>query len=732
MKIKTRMCLVVIGILVVVVATLSIVLVTRARAMQIATATASELRLVRQMVENMEKQYQVYIQAARNLATVMGGMEKNTPAQDRRQTCIAAIEGLVTANEGMIGMYAVWKPNAIDGDDAAYAGQPGALPDGTFAPNWNRASGTLEFSAYNRAAGIIKNGMIDAEQISDPEPRTVNGKDALQFAFITPIKNSAGVVGIVGVNINASHTQAVLNSFIHDTKNYSDADIMAVYSNAGMVLSHSVENRVGKPVTTAEASLYSVHMNEVVNDIKNGNEGMYEEYSSALGTNIRVVLEPLTFGNAKTPWSVMVGVREDVIMRPITGMIQFAVVMAALFTIAAAFIIYLVINKVMRRITNVANAIKDISEGEGDLTRRLKILADDEVGALGTHFNNTMEKIRQLVSAVKQQTTTLFDIGGNLAANMTETAAAVNQITANIQSIKGRALSQNASVTQTNATVDAISVNIDKLHTSVEAQTSSVSQSSSAIEQMLANIDSVTQTLMKNAANVENLAGASEVGRAGLQEVATDIQEISRQSEGLLEINAVMENIASQTNLLSMNAAIEAAHAGEAGKGFAVVADEIRKLAESSSEQSKTTGSVLKKIKESIDKITKSTDSVLEKFAAIDSGVKTVSEQELNIRSAMEEQSAGSKQILEAIGHLNDITQHVKGGAEEMKGGAEQVKVEGGNLEMETQEITNGINEMASGAEQINVAVNQINDLTGHNRDSIDVLVNEVSKFKVA
>jgi methyl-accepting chemotaxis protein len=248
---------------------------------------------------------------------------------------------------------------------------------------------------------------------------------------------------------------------------------------------------------------------------------------------------------------------------------------------------------------------------------------------------------------------------------------------------------------------------------------------------MLANIQSVTQTLVRNAENVHSLANASEVGRSGLQEVAVDIQEIARESEGLLEINAVMENIASQTNLLSMNAAIEAAHAGEAGKGFAVVADEIRKLAESSSEQSKTIGTVLKKIKDSIDKITKSTDSVLNKFEAIDSGVRTVADQEENIRNAMEEQGQGSQQILEAIGQLNEVTQLVKSGSEEMLEGSQQVIGEGRNLESMTQEITNGMNEMSAGAEQINVAVGEVNEISGRNRDNIDILVQEVSRFKV-
>ena len=201
---------------------------------------------------------------------------------------------------------------------------------------------------------------------------------------------------------------------------------------------------------------------------------------------------------------------------------------------------------------------------------------------------------------------------------------------------------------------------MEQLNEHVEEQSNSVAASSSATEEMIANIRSVTDTLITNSKNVKELQDASEAGHTSLNEVVTDIQGIARESESLLEINAVMQNIASQTNLLSMNAAIEAAHAGESGRGFAVVADEIRKLAESSSKQSKTIGGVLKSIKNSIDKITKSTDVVLGKFDAIGSGVRTVSIQEDTIRNAMEEQGHGSKQILQAVSNVNEVTHQVR------------------------------------------------------------------------
>jgi methyl-accepting chemotaxis protein len=339
-----------------------------------------------------------------------------------------------------------------------------------------------------------------------------------------------------------------------------------------------------------------------------------------------------------------------------------------------------------------------------------------------------VDKIKSLIASIRKQSSVLFDIGNDLAGNMAETAAAVNQITSRIQEIKNRVINQSATVAETNVTMEQIA---GKLSGNVDIQSASVARSSAAIEEMIANIQSVTQTLVHNSDNVKELMNAAEVGRSGLKEVVEDIQKIARESEGLLEINAVMENIASQTNLLSMNAAIEAAHAGEAGKGFAVVADEIRKLAENSSEQSKTTAAVLATIKDSIDKIIKSTDYVLEKFEAIDDGVRTVSGQEENIRNAMEEQGTGSKQILDAIGQLNEATQMVKDGSHEMLEGSHKVIKESKNMETATQEITSGMNEMAVGAGQINDLVNHVNLISGKNKETIDVLVREVSKFTV-
>ena len=438
---------------------------------------------------------------------------------------------------------------------------------------------------------------------------------------------------------------------------------------------------------------------------------------------------PLHGADGRPSGMVFVGISKEYATNITNALLRNLIFICLAGLAVVALLMLMLIMRTLKPIGLLTSTLNDAARG--DLTQRLPEEGRDEIATASRSFNQTMEELGKMITAIKQKAGSLSKIGEDLASNMTETASASNQISASVQSIKSRAIGQSASVTETNATMESVTQNIDRLSGQVERQSGAVSHAASAIEQMIANIRSVTEILEKNAANVKELQVSSGAGKASLQDVATDIQGIARESEGLLEINSVMENIASQTNLLSMNAAIEAAHAGDAGKGFAVVAAEIRKLAESSGEQSKTISAALKKIKESIEKITRSTGNVLDKFETIDQSVRKVAEQEEVIRTAMEEQSHGSKQVLSASGQVAEITQQVKGGSQQMLEGSKEVIAEGRNLEKVTQEITGGINEIASGAEQVNRAVSAVSELSGRTQDNISSLAQAVSKFKV-
>jgi methyl-accepting chemotaxis protein len=732
MKLKVRLSIIVIVIMLVVVGGLSVLLLTQASSAITNVTIESVTRLAAQQAAVWKGREEGYLKIATTTAGFMGAFEQ-TEANRRRKQFDDFLQATLTAEPQLVSIFAVFKPDVLDNMDSQFRGIPGSTVEGMYAPWVTRSSGVVEYMTYERvdSALAIINGATNRNQtMTDIEPVLVNGKQTYECRIGVPIINNQNneVVGVVGVSVVIDAIQPTVEETVRDNP---DIAAMAVYSDKGHILGSTEPGRIGKDILEADAGLYGNAINEASYAVKSGVPFQTKQFSSTLGTELELVLAPFFIGETGVSWSVMIGTREDYMLRHVSALIFVAVIIALIVVVVVAAVIYGVMGSITKPIIKVAMTLKDISEGEGDLTRTVDVHSKDEIGDLAVFFNKTLEKIKDLVIVIKRQSVDLFDIGNELSSNMTETAAAINQIAANIQSIKGRAMNQATSVTETNSTVEQITVNIDKLNDNVEKQAESVSKSSSAIEEMIANINSVSQTLSKNARNVKDLLESSEVGRTGLQDVATDIQGIARESEGLMEINAVMENIASQTNLLSMNAAIEAAHAGEAGKGFAVVADEIRKLAESSGEQSKTIGMVLKKIKGSIDKITKSTENVLDKFEAIDTGVKVVSQQTENIRNAMEEQSVGSQQILDVLGELNGITRMVRDGSDEMLEGSKEIIVEGKNLGMITQEITNGMNEMASGADQINVAVHRVNEITGQNKQSIDVLVKEVSRFKV-
>ncbi|MDR2597478.1 MAG: methyl-accepting chemotaxis protein [Treponema sp.] len=731
MKIKIKLSLIMIGIVAVIITVVAVILLQQASNISVTLSKRAMENLAVQRAAYWQGREDGLYRVARTLANIFGDFEDDA-AERRRDIYDSMMQSVARAEPTIFQVYAVWKPNAVDGMDSRYIGRPGCTETGQYASAFRVENGQANITVttdVEDAMAYLTGPDAKKDRYEHPVPRNIDGKDTWYFRLMVPIINrrNGEVVGGVGVLCVIDAIQPTVDNTI---KTREDIAAAVIYSSNGFIMGHYTPERVGKMMKDVDV-VYGNYMDEAVKAVQNGETFSCSSFSPALNSNLEITIQSFPMGNSGKSWSVMIAATQSYILKEVNFLTEITIIIAAIAIIIAAVIVYFTLNATTAPIVKVADTLKDISEGEGDLTRSIPVGSKDEVGDLANYFNKTIQKIRGLVMIIKQQAGVLQDIGNDLSSNMTETAAAINEITANIQSIKNRIINQSASVTETNATMEQVIININKLNGHVEDQSRNVSQVSSAIEEMVANIGSVTQTLVNNANNVNTLKESSEIGRNGLQEVATDIQEIARESEGLLEINAVMENIASQTNLLSMNAAIEAAHAGEAGKGFAVVADEIRKLAESSSEQSKTIGTVLKKIAESITKITGSTENVLKRFEAIDSGVKTVSDQEENIRNAMEEQGEGSKQVLQGVGSLNELTQNVSRSSDEMLEGSQEVMKESQNLEKVTQEITGGMNEMASGADQINVAIHNVNEMTTKNREAIQDLLSEVSRFKV-
>jgi methyl-accepting chemotaxis protein len=716
MKIRTKLTAINVLVTVALIAVITAVILNRSATLQ----TEATLENLTNLSASIASQISLQAGACLNVMTaaaIVSCYDEAVPPELRRGVLQKNLAMLVAGVPEFIGAYAVWPPNAFDGADALYAGTLGATETGQFSFFVTKASGSLEFKTYDRyreaLASIHGPGMI----ITTPALSMVNGVQKLAVDIGTPFALGTNGAGVLAVRVTLEGTQAITEG----AKPYG-AGRLAVYTPGGIIAGHYDTARLGEEFRRADLDILGPEGVAAVEASFRSGEGTALTYR---GNAIAVY--PFTTLGSPT-WAMVSFVPLSVVLSPVQSLMRFSLIFVAGAGIVAALIISLISNRFAKRIVRVGEVVRTIAQG--DFTPRLTVRARDEIGSMGADFNETLKKVSGMILSIKDHAQRLLEIGTELSANMANTAAYTEEISSATGSVTQQAGRQGEKVTQTIATMNGIINSIEELNQHIETQAQSINQSSAAIEQMLASIASVTQTLIQNDDNVKSLAAASDTGRAGLQEVSADIQEIARESEGLLEITAVMDNIASQTNLLSMNAAIEAAHAGETGKGFAVVADEIRKLAESSGEQSKTIATVLKKIKDSIDRISRSTDGVINRFEAIDQNVKTVSTQEEHIRSSMEEQGTGSKQILEYISHLNEITRIIKDDYEQMRARSGDVIEESRNLEQLTREILENMSSMSGKADQISAAARRVNDLSGENKRHIDVLAGEIDQFK--
>ncbi|MDR0525070.1 MAG: methyl-accepting chemotaxis protein [Spirochaetaceae bacterium] len=718
MKLNIRLTLVNTGITILLIAAISIVILGRAGVLQREAAEENMKNLAASTAKDIRSRYQTYMDIARTLAQIMNSYE-SVDLNLRRLRYNETMQGVLESNPNFVGIYSVWKANALDGLDADYAGTEGTDMTGQFISHYVREKNEISLQAYRKAQEVL-NTLSSKDFFSNPAPQVINGNNAYIVTVRVPIEGNQGIVGVVGIEIDIAGLQPI----VEEIKPYQTG-YAAVYANDGTIAAHPGGKRGTKIQESSAEELGEDGVVEVLNSIKTENVALVKTEDHLL------VSYPFTVGNGSAAWTVMIFAPMRDVLQPVYRLISFA----ALFLLVAGFLSTIVIfymsNRLAYRIKRIGDMMKDISEGEGDLTRRLTALARDEIGDMVQYFNDTLDKIKNLVGSIKNQSEDLEVTGEELVSHMDKTADAISQITGHIREITDKTGRQSESVAQTNDTMRKIMEGIENLNSHIEIQAQNISQSSSAIEEMLANIASVTQTLVKNTDNVEKLTQAAAVGRSGLQAVSGDIQTIAKESEGLIEITTVIAGIASQTNLLSMNAAIEAAHAGNAGKGFAVVADEIRKLAESSGAHSKVIASVLKQMKESRRRISQSTAQVIERFEVIDLNVKIVSEQEEQVRIAMEEQGIGSKQILEYLGKLNEISDIIKQDSAEMLNGSRAIMKESKSLEAITQQIAEGMSEMAGGAEDISAAVARVSSITDENKQHINMLIEEISKFKI-
>ena len=565
-----------------------------------------------------------------------------------------------------------------------------------------------------------KNGKF----LSDPYncPRTKR----FITTFAVPIYGDEGeVIAVLSASVSGYWTGSAIKDLVVGKKGYC-----YVTNRDGTLIGYKDDAVVNKKINAIEMAktdkTYSELAQFLETVIKNEDSGI--GYYNFNGTSNIAAFKKIK--NAGGRAIVATAPLSDFMDSVNTLQLSMALI-ALLILLSSIAIIWFSARGLVQPVRYTMKALQDIAHGDGDLTVRLPLQGHDEVTQLSHYFNETIAKMGGALKTVGKNTEIMEKVGDELANSMEQTASSVHEISANVESIKQQTLIQAESVDSTASTIEEIIRIITSLNTSIESQAASVAESSSSIEEMVANIASITKTLEKTDDSIKELTISTKDGKVALQQSNEVTAKITEESGALMQASKVIQHIAYETNLLAMNAAIEAAHAGETGMGFAVVADEIRKLAEDSATQGKTITATLKMLSGEIESLSQSSSIVESKFNTIFKLSEEVKEMSSSLTNAMKEQANGSQEVLSAIKDINNITTEVQEGSAEMLSGSRSVADEMQKLDELTSLIKDGMNEMVSGAVQISNAMQEVSEITQKNKTSIKDLSTELDKFKI-
>ena len=415
-------------------------------------------------------------------------------------------------------------------------------------------------------------------------------------------------------------------------------------------------------------------------------------------------------------------------MQPVEDILRISIPGILVLTALGIVIVLIIAFSITHRIQIVGNVTSKLAKG--DLTQNITIKHNDEVGVLFSNFNQLSESLNQILLNIKQVSDKNLQIKNSLDNSTEESFAAITQITSKSKETKQLIHDLDEDIAETQGLSEKIKANIENLDALIDNNSTTIEESSAYIDEMVAALNSIASLSVRVKDSTDRLMGSAETGRIRLQSTEQSFTKASENIGNIMSMIDSIKDIADQTNLLSMNAAIEAAHAGETGKGFAVVAGEIRKLARYSTENVKKITNILMEVVESIRTAGENVNITRESFNKIGEEIEQLlSVQEENTNRTTE-MSEGSGHILTAMLTMKNVANNVQEGSKHIRNHTKDISSAMNNIKQSSTMASESMEQISSGTESIIVAMNMVNKVNNDLTEVAEHLNQELHYFK--
>ena len=740
-----------------------------------------------QMAANYANDFDIKISAnqsiGKTMSYVMAGYQGGS-----RDEISSVLKSLVLKNQDILGSYVGYEPNAFDGKDGKYVNSTGSDPTGRFIPYWNRLSGSITLDPlldYETSDYYLVPKKTLADSVI--EPYLYQG--VLMTSYISPIVDDAGkFLGITGVDVSLNYLDAQVSKIKVFESGYA-----FLISNSGIFVSAPDKALIGNQTLTNFAKEKDApQLEKIVTETQAGSSGFVNTIDPFTGKTVTMFYSPVKTGN----WSLVIVAPDEEML---SGMYQLRltlVIVCIAGILLMIALIWFVTTRLTRPIIAVSKAADQIASGDLDLVlvsgdqdeigqtisafnRMITYLKEMAVVAqrvadgdlttniqpqsardtLGTAFARMVKNLHTSLGLVGETAGTLLGASGQMSTSASQTGTATREIAATIQQVSDGISQQAQAISSTASSVEELGRAIDGVARGAQEQAGAIAKASQmatrisqAIEQVTSNAQAVTRDSAEaarysrdGARTVSETITGMETIRTKVGFSAAKVEEMGARSEEIGAIVETIEDIASQTNLLALNAAIEAARAGEQGKGFAVVADEVRKLAERSSLATKEIAGLIKGIQKTVDEAVK---AMKESASEVEAGVQranssgevlnnilgsaeSVFKQAEEAGGAAARVSAAASELVGAVNSVSTVIEQNTAATEEMAANSNELTQAIENIASVSEENSAAAQEVRAATKEVATQVNHVSDSATNMMKLAQKLQAVVEKFKL-